>query len=140
MVWPVGAVSKRTWSYRDVRSSFVSRPVNSLNEAISVVQDPESDSVTERNSSSGIIPRSGPTIRSRYCSTASSGSISSATSPGTSVIGVMRLPTVWPKTWPMFEAGSVLTSNTVLPASTNSSAVAQAIDVLPTPPLPVKKK
>ena len=38
-----------------------------------------------------------------------------------------------------FEAGSVETSRTRRPASASATAVAQASDVLPTPPLPVKK-
>ena len=36
--------------------------------------------------------------------------------------------------------GSVLTNNTRWPCSASSTAVAQAIEVLPTPPLPVKKR
>ena len=43
------------------------------------------------------------------------------------------------KTWPTLEAGSVLTTRTRFPASANASAVAQASEVFPTPPLPVKK-
>ena len=38
------------------------------------------------------------------------------------------------------EAGSVLTSSTDLPPSASDRAVAQAIEVLPTPPLPVKNR
>ena len=38
-----------------------------------------------------------------------------------------------------FEAGSVLTRSTRLPASASAMAVAQAVDVLPAPPLPVKR-
>src|SRR5450755_2471470 len=38
------------------------------------------------------------------------------------------------------DAGSVLTKSTVLPPSTSAKAAAQAIEVLPTPPLPVKNK
>jgi hypothetical protein len=36
------------------------------------------------------------------------------------------------------DAGSVLTSKTRLPASANAIAEAQASEVFPTPPLPVK--
>ncbi len=43
-------------------------------------------------------------------------------------------------TWPTLDAGSVLTSNTWRPASASVIAVAQAIEVLPTPPLPVKNR
>ena len=45
-----------------------------------------------------------------------------------------------PNTCPTLEAGSVLTSNTRLPLAANWIAVAQAMEVLPTPPLPVKKR
>ena len=38
------------------------------------------------------------------------------------------------------DAGSVLTSSTRLPASARAMATAQAIEVLPTPPLPVKNR
>ena len=38
------------------------------------------------------------------------------------------------------DAGSVLTRSTDLPPSTSARAAAQAIEVLPTPPLPVKNK
>ena len=39
-----------------------------------------------------------------------------------------------------FEAGSVLTRRTDLPASANAKETAQAMEVLPTPPFPVKKR
>ncbi len=39
-----------------------------------------------------------------------------------------------------FDAASVLTSRTRLPASASASAVAAESDVFPTPPLPVKKR
>src|ERR1035437_2779718 len=45
-----------------------------------------------------------------------------------------------PNTWPTLDAGSVLTNSTRCPASASWMAVAQAIEVLPTPPLPVKKR
>ena len=51
-----------------------------------------------------------------------------------------ELPIAVPKTWPMFAAGSVLTRSTRRPASVKANAVAHAIDVLPTPPLPVKNR
>ena len=49
-------------------------------------------------------------------------------------------PSATPRTSSRFEAGSVLTSSTRFPASARAMAVAQAADVLPTPPLPVKKR
>jgi hypothetical protein len=45
-----------------------------------------------------------------------------------------------PKTWPTLEAGSVLTSSTFRPAPARCTAAAQAMEVLPTPPLPVKNR
>ena len=65
MVCPVGAVSKTTWSYRPARLSSASRAVNSLNEAISVVHEPDSCSVIMASSLSGSSPRTGAMIRSR---------------------------------------------------------------------------
>src|SRR6188768_2997184 len=44
-----------------------------------------------------------------------------------------------PSTSSRLEAGSVLTKSTRLPSSAKAIAVAQAAEVLPTPPLPVKK-
>ena len=55
-------------------------------------------------------------------------------------MAVTRLPIVTSNTCPTLEAGSVLTSNTRLPASASCTAVAQAMEVLPTPPLPVKNR
>ena len=88
--------------------------MNSLNEAISVVHEPYSCSVMA--------------------------SISKAASPGTAGICVIVLPMVTPKTWATLLAGSVLTSSTRLPWRARWTAVAHAMLVLPTPPLPVKKK
>ena len=65
MVWPVGAVSKRIWSYSERSAGSVSRAVNSSKAAISVVQAPESCSSMLRTTRSGNLPRTGPTIRSR---------------------------------------------------------------------------
>ena len=62
-----------------------------------------------------------------------------ASRPATCGTGVRRLPISVSNTWPTLEAGSVLTSSTRLPLSARLSAVAQASEVLPTPPLPVKK-
>ena len=55
-------------------------------------------------------------------------------------MGVTRLPIVAPKTWATLLAGSVLTSRTRLSCRAKWTAVAHAMLVLPTPPLPVKKK
>ena len=52
----------------------------------------------------------------------------------------MLLPIAIPNTCPTLEAGSVLTNNTLRPESANEIAAAQANEVLPTPPLPVKNK
>ena len=52
----------------------------------------------------------------------------------------MVLPMLNPKTCPTLDAGSVLTNNTFRPCAVSVMAVAQAIEVLPTPPLPVKKR
>ena len=105
-----------------------------------MVQEPESCSVMEATSASGSRPRTGPTMRSRYASAAWSGSISSADNPGTSGTAVMMLPIVSPNTCPTLEAGSVLTNKTFLPWPARRIAVAHATEVLPTPPLPVKKR
>jgi hypothetical protein len=139
-VCPVGAVSKMTWSYPAMSDGSASRPVNSLKDAISVVHEPESCSVIEAISFSGRSPRTGPMMRSRYAAAACSGSISKASSPATDATGAMVLPIAWPNTWPTFDAGSVLTRSTWRPASASRTAVAQAIEVLPTPPLPVKNR
>jgi hypothetical protein len=54
--------------------------------------------------------------------------------------GVGLFPSITPSTSSRLEAGSVLTSNTRLPASASFKAVAQDSEVLPTPPLPVKNR
>src|ERR1035437_4682638 len=46
----------------------------------------------------------------------------------------------WPRTSSRLDAGSVLTSKTRRPRSARAMAEAQARDVFPTPPLPVKKR
>jgi hypothetical protein len=59
------------------------------------------------------------------------------TAPGTGVgLSLSATPSISSR----FDAGSVLTSRTDLPASDNDSATAQAREVLPTPPLPVKNR
>src|ERR1035437_2091084 len=52
----------------------------------------------------------------------------------------MVLPILSPNTCPTLEAGAVLTSRTFFPALARGTAVAHAMEVLPTPPLPVKKR
>src|ERR1039458_9317484 len=59
---------------------------------------------------------------------------------GTPGIGVGVEANCWPRTSSRLDAGSVLTSNTRLPRSARAMAEAQARDVFPTPPLPVKKR
>lgn len=114
--------------------------MNSLNEATSVVHDPESCSVIAAISASGRRPRTGPMIFSRYAAAAACGSISIAANPATPVIGVISWPTTCPNTCATFEAGSVETRSTLLPTRANATALAHANEVLPTPPLPVKKR
>ena len=55
-------------------------------------------------------------------------------------MGVGCIPSAVSKTSSRFEAGSVLTRRTRLPPSAKNTAVAQAMDVLPTPPLPVNMR
>ncbi len=64
----------------------------------------------------------------------------SADSPDTFGTGVGVAESFTPSTSSRFEAGSVLTSSTRFPASARPIAVAQAAEVLPTPPLPVKNR
>src|ERR1035437_1807910 len=59
------------------------------------------------------------------------------TAPGTAT---GRLPRGTSNISSRLDAGSVLTSRTDLPLSVSAKAAAQAIEVLPTPPLPVKNK
>src|ERR1035437_10429880 len=58
--------------------------------------------------------------------------------PGTPWIGRGVSMSGWPNISSRFDAGSVLTSNTRFLASARTIAVAQANDVFPTPPFPVK--
>ena len=59
--------------------------------------------------------------------------------PGAARIAVGAEVSFVPSTSSRLEAGSVLTISTRLPASASASPVAQDSEVLPTPPLPVKK-
>ena len=52
----------------------------------------------------------------------------------------MVFPITTSKTWPTLDVGSVLISRTRLLWPASVTAVAQATDVLPTPPLPVKNR
>ena len=63
-----------------------------------------------------------------------------AESSGTPSTGVGCIPSFVPSTSSRFEAGSVLTRRTRLPASAIEIAVAQAMEVLPTPPLAGKQQ
>ena len=139
-VCPVGAVSNRTWSKSAVVPGSPKSRENSSKAAISTVQEPESCSSMLMMAASGSTPRYGPTRRSRYSRAAASGSTFKAHRPGTSGTGVGLPPSETPSTSSRFDAGSVLTSSTRFPRSANSTAVAQASEVFPTPPLPVKNR
>ena len=64
-VWPVGAVSKITWSNSAVLSGYPSSLENSSNAAISTVHAPENCSSMLAMAAGGRIPRYGATMRSR---------------------------------------------------------------------------
>ena len=89
---------------------------------------------------SGSTPRYGPITRSRYAFAAASGSMFRANSPPAPGIAVGAPDSRTPRTSSRFDAGSVLTSSTFLPFWAMDTAAAQASDVLPTPPFPVKKR
>ena len=93
-----------------------------------------------RSAASGSRPRIGPIKRSRYAAAASTGLMFIASRPGAPAMGVGWFVSFVSSTSSRFEAGSVLTKRTRLPASTSFSAAAQESEVLPTPPLPVKKR
>ncbi|KAF5029357.1 hypothetical protein DSECCO2_649420 [anaerobic digester metagenome] len=110
---------------------------NSLNAAISTVQEPDNCSSILFITDSGINPRYGVITLSRYSAAACTGSRLATVRFGTSLIGTPLLFNSVLNTSCKFEAGSVLINKTFLPISANVTAVAQAVDVLPTPPLPV---
>jgi hypothetical protein len=58
--------------------------------------------------------------------------------PGTSEIGRGVSVSVRPNISSKLDAGSVLTNSTLFPTSAKTMATAQARDVFPTPPFPVK--
>src|SRR5450759_3707305 len=93
-----------------------------------------------RTISGGKISRIGASVRSVYSAVARSGSISIAHRFGTPAIGVIAWPIGCSNTSARLEAGSVVTIRTRVPASASATAVVQAIVVLPTPPLPEKKR
>src|SRR5450759_2709088 len=64
----------------------------------------------------------------------------SASSPETSGTAVASPESRTPSTSSRFDAGSVLTRRTRDPPSASATAAAQASDVFPTPPFPVKKR
>ena len=139
-VWPVGAVSKMTLSYVWAISSDERSEANRSNAAISTVHEPLSCSSMLAMASSGRTPRYGPTTLSRYWAASCTGSTSSASSPGHAGMGVGSMPMTCPNTSPRFDAGSVVTSSTRRPASARAHATAHDTLVLPTPPLPVRKR
>ena len=93
-----------------------------------------------RTVASGRTPRYGPTIRSRYSAAATSGSRFIASRRGTPGTPVGEEPSFTARTSSRFDAGSVLRSRTRRPLSAKAIAVADEIDVLPTPPFPVKNR
>ena len=137
-VCPVGAVSKIILSKPVRLSSSVMKFENSLNAAISTVHEPESCSSMLAITLSGNFPLNGLITDSLYSAAACSGSRFTTVKLGTSLICVPLLFKSILKTSCKLEAGSVLIKRTFLPLSARFTAVAQAIDVLPTPPLPVK--
>ena len=139
-VCPVGAVSKMIWSYSFALSASVIKSENWLKAAISTVQEPESCSSIFWITLSGSFPRKGAITLSLYSAAACSGSRLTTVKPGTSWISVPCPFKVWLKTSCRFEAGAVLIRSIFLPLSAKPTAVAQAIEVLPTPPFPVKKR
>ncbi len=93
-----------------------------------------------RTISGGKISRIGASVRSVYSAVARSGSISIADRLGTPTIRVIAWPMGCSNTSARLDAGSVVTIRTRVPASASATAVVQAIVVLPTPPLPEKKR
>src|SRR5690554_2765866 len=87
---------------------------------------------------SGSLPLKGAITDSLYSYAASSGFKLTTLRFETSFILVSLLLSGILNTSCRLEAGSVLTNRTFLPLSARLTAVAQAIEVLPTPPLPVK--
>ena len=140
-VWPVGAVSKMTWS-----------------NAARGVWRPRAASRTRRTRRSRRCtrPRAAPPCWRRRPRAARRGRArrrarGSRARPARDRCSARRArarparpsatrSSVTPSTSSRFEAGSVLTSSTRLPASARPMAVAQAEEVLPTPPLPVKNR
>ncbi|MNN13802.1 hypothetical protein D3C81_1268450 [compost metagenome] len=104
------------------------------------MQEPDSCSSIFLINTSGSFPLYGPTTLSLYSFAASSGSKFATTRFGTSSISTPLLFKVVEKTSCKFDAGSVLTSMIFFPWSASVIAVAQAVEVFPTPPLPVKNK
>ena len=64
-VWPVGAVSKTTWSNAVVVAGSPSSLANSSKAAISTVHAPDICSSMLRTAAAGSTPRNGATMRSR---------------------------------------------------------------------------
>ena len=114
--------------------------MNSSKAAISVVHAPDSCSRTLPRSASVAAAGICSITRSRYASAAASGSMFIACSRGAPGTSRGSRPSCTPSISSRFDAGSVLTSSTLRPASASASAQAQASEVLPTPPLPVKNR
>ncbi len=145
-VCPVGAVSKITRSKASPLVGTSAGAVGSRKSAkrskaaTSAVHGPASCSSMTATICSGKISRIGASVRSVYSAVALSGSISIAHRPGTPAIAVMAWPMGCSNTSARLDAGSVVTIRTRRPASASATAVVQAIVVLPTPPLPEKKR
>ncbi|MNF60822.1 hypothetical protein D3C84_424450 [compost metagenome] len=113
---------------------------NSSNEAISVVQAPDKPSFIFFISSGGAIPCNGSITLSRYSSAEASGLILMVNRFFKFVCCFILSLTSVCNTSSKLDAGSVLIKRTFFPLSASFIAVAQARDVLPTPPFPVKNK
>ena len=112
---------------------------NSLNAAISTVHEPDNCSSILAITDCGSLPLYGEITLSLYSSAASIGSRFKTVSPLTSSILTPLLSNFLSKTSCKLDAGSVLIRSTFFPSSASFTAVAQAIEVFPTPPFPVKK-
>ncbi len=106
--------------------------------AISTVHEPESCSSIFTITLSGNFPLYGAITDSLYSLAASSGLRFATTKPGTPSIGTPLPSSSVLKTSCKLDAGSVLIRRTLFPLSAKFTATAQAVEVLPTPPFPVK--
>ena len=104
------------------------------------MQAPDNCSSIVAITASGSFPRYGLTTRSLYSCAAVSGSKFATCRFGTLGISLGLFVSSISNTSCKLEAGSVLINKTCFPISANVIAVAHAVDVFPTPPLPVKNK